>query len=102
MTTAMRMPEQAYRDPRIYAANSPIMYTSTIHTPLLMAHGTFDIRGSVAEAEAMFTLLDQQGKPARLLRYHGENHSIALSPANVRNLYDELITWFDRYLKDQH
>ncbi|ATP21997.1 hypothetical protein BV87_26490 (plasmid) [Sphingobium yanoikuyae] len=101
VTTAMRMPAQAYRDPGIYAANSPIMYTSTIHTPLLMAHGTFDIRGSVAEAEEMFTLLDQQGKPARLLRYHGENHSIALSPANVRNLYDELIAWFDLYLKKQ-
>lgn len=98
-TTAMRMPKPAYADPGVYATNSPVNYASAIQTPLLIAHGSLDTRGGVGEAETMFTLLDQQGKPTRLLRYQGENHAIALSPANVRHLFGELIDWFDTHLR---
>lgn len=99
LSAAMRMDRPPYADPEGYATNSPANHTAAIHTPLLMAHGTLDTRGSIEEAETVFTLLDQQGKPARLLRYEGENHALALSPANVRNLFNELIAWFDHYLK---
>lgn len=90
-----------YSDPALYAANSPLTYVGKVRTPLLMAHGSLDVRGGIEQAEAFFTELDQQGKPARLLRYEGENHSLAASPANVRHLYGEIVAWFDHYLKAQ-
>ncbi|WP_162272343.1 prolyl oligopeptidase family serine peptidase [Sphingobium yanoikuyae] len=99
ISTVMGMNSPPYAAPEDYAANSPVNHASAIHTPLLMAHGSLDTRGSIGEAESVFTLLDQQGKPARLLRYEGENHALALSPANVRNLFEEITGWFDRYLK---
>ncbi len=88
-----------FKDPAFYAANSPITYVARVETPLLMAHGTHDVRGGIEQAEAFFTELDQQGKAARLLRYEGENHSLAASPANIRHLYGEIVAWFDKYLK---
>ncbi|TDW63061.1 prolyl oligopeptidase family protein [Novosphingobium sp. PhB55] len=99
-SSVMGMNIPPYADPEVYANNSPVNHTAAIHTPLLMAHGSLDVRGSIEEAETVFTLLDKQGKRARLLRYEGENHAIALSPANVRNLFEELCAWFDRYLKN--
>lgn len=97
--TANGLHATLFDDPAIYSANSPITYAGRVQTPLLMAHGTHDVRGGVEQAEVFFTALDQQGKPARLLRYEGETHSLAASPANVRHLYGEMIAWFDRYLK---
>ena len=88
-----------FSDPVLYAANSPLTYVGKVRTPLLMAHGSLDVRAGSEQAEAFFTELDQQGKVARLLRYEGENHSLAASPANVRHLYGEILAWFDRYLK---
>jgi dipeptidyl aminopeptidase/acylaminoacyl peptidase len=37
-------------------------------------------------------------KTARLLRYWGEDHGLRESPANVRNIFGEIIQWFDKYL----
>lgn len=88
-----------YADPAQYAANSPLTYVGRVRTPLLMAHGSLDVFSTTDQAEAFFTELDRQGKPARLLRYEGENHSLAGSPANVRHLFGEIVAWFDRYLK---
>lgn len=97
--TANGLHATLFDDPAVYSANSPITYAARVQTPLLMAHGTHDVRGGVEQAEVFFTALDQQGKPARLLRYEGETHSLAASPANVRHLYGEMIAWFDHYLK---
>lgn len=88
-----------YVDPAHYAANSPLTYVGRVRTPLLMAHGSLDLFSTMDQPEAFFTELDRQGKPARLLRYEGDNHSLAGSPANVRHLFEEIVGWFDRYLK---
>ena len=85
--------------PEFYRANSPITYVSRVHTPLLLAHGTLDGRAGIGEAQRFFSALYRQGKPARLLSYYGENHALDLSPANVRDLYEEMLSWFDNYLK---
>lgn len=86
-------------DPVSYPEISPLSYVGKVTTPLLMIHGTADIRGSTAEDEQFFYSLYGQGKTARLVRYGGESHSLAQSPANVRNIFSETIAWFDRYVK---
>lgn len=62
-----------------------------------MADGTLDVRAGIGEAQTFFTALYDQGKTARPLTYAGDRHPVALSPANVRNLFDEMLAWFDRY-----
>ncbi|MGV3478440.1 MAG: S9 family peptidase [Sphingobium sp.] len=85
--------------PGLYDANSPIAFTDRIRTPLLLIHGEQDVRGGLDQAETLFMALWRQGKTSRLLRYWGESHGLALSPANVRDVHAELIDWFSRHLK---
>lgn len=87
-------------DHHAYWQNSPLAHVDHVHTPLLILHGSHDIRGSITQAEQFFYSLYSQGKTARLVRYDGESHSLAQSPANVRDIFRETIDWFDRYVKD--
>lgn len=91
--------EAPYRDYSQYIQKSPLFYADRINTPLLLAHGEYDIRASAVQADQLFYMLYSQNKTARLLRYWGENHSISLSPANVRNLFDETFAWLRKYVK---
>ena len=86
-------------EPARYAANSPLSFADKINTPLLLIQGEFDIRGASAQAEEMFIALYRQGKTAKLLRYGGESHSLAQSPANVRDVYARTVAWFDLYVR---
>ncbi|QYE37209.1 prolyl oligopeptidase family serine peptidase (plasmid) [Polymorphobacter sp. PAMC 29334] len=85
-------------DRETYERNSPLTHLDQVHTPLLMIHGTDDGRGAVTQAEQFFHGLYMQGKTARLVRYNGEGHSLAQSPANVRDILRETLMWFDRYV----
>lgn len=87
-----------YEDHDLYWRNSPMAYVDRVQTPLLLVHGEFDKRGAMTQAETFFYSLYRQGKTARLLRYWGESHSLAQSPANVRDIVGESVRWFDRYL----
>jgi dipeptidyl aminopeptidase/acylaminoacyl peptidase len=95
---AMKLGATLEADADLYRRNSPLTYASRITTPLLLVHGEFDQRGAPAQAEMMFSSLKKQGKTARLLRYWGETHSLAQSPANIRDIVSEAVNWFDRYL----
>lgn len=88
-----------WQSPEEYARNSPIAYVDKVTTPLLMLHGDQDQRGDVTQAEQFFYGLYRQGKTAELVRYGGESHSISLSPANIRDVFDRTIAWFDRYVR---
>lgn len=82
-----------------YMNRSPIYHVSKIRTPLLIAHGELDIRSPMVQADQLFYMLYSQNKTSKILRYWGENHSVSLSPANVRNLFSETISWLEKYLK---
>lgn len=86
-------------DPALYSRNSPLTFADKIHTPLLLIHGELDARAPLSQPEALYSLLRRKGRPALLLRYWGENHSLANSPANIRDITRELIDWFDLHLK---
>jgi dipeptidyl aminopeptidase/acylaminoacyl peptidase len=82
----------------LFERNSPLNYAERVETPLLMIHGEYDKRAQLSHAESFFYALYRRGRTARLLRYWGESHSLAQSPANVRDIYQETVAWFDRYL----
>jgi dipeptidyl aminopeptidase/acylaminoacyl peptidase len=87
-----------WQDPARYAAVSPLSYVDRVTAPLLIIHGDLDNRGSPSQAERFFYGLYAQGKTAKLLRYAGESHSLAQSPANIRSIYAATADWFDTYL----
>jgi len=87
-----------HQNAELYWRNSPQAYVDRVETPLLLIHGELDKRAPMSQAESFFYSLYRQGKTARLLRYWGESHSLAQSPANVRSIYGEIVAWFDRYL----
>jgi dipeptidyl aminopeptidase/acylaminoacyl peptidase len=80
-----------------YLRNSPILYVDRVNTPLMMIHGDLDFI-ALSQAEEFFTALYRQGKPARLVRYWGEDHIIS-SPANVADSWDRILQWFDMHRK---
>jgi dipeptidyl aminopeptidase/acylaminoacyl peptidase len=76
-----------------YLRNSPINFVDRVQTPLLLIHGEQDLRGPITQAEQFFYALYRQGKRAKLLRYWGEDHGLRQSPANVREIVDEIFAW---------
>jgi dipeptidyl aminopeptidase/acylaminoacyl peptidase len=80
-----------------YVRNSPLFYADRIQTPMLFIHGDQDFV-PISEAEQLFSALYRQGKRARFVRYWGEGHQIGASPANTRNLWDEVFAWLDEFL----
>ncbi|HYI48347.1 MAG TPA: prolyl oligopeptidase family serine peptidase [Allosphingosinicella sp.] len=94
----LRLGVPPYRDHALYWRNSPLALVDRVETPLLLIHGEHDERAPMAQAESFFYSLYRQGKTARLLRYWGENHGLSQSPANIRDIFEETVRWFDRYL----
>lgn len=86
-------------NPELYRRNSPLTYANQITTPLLLIHGELDARAPLNQPVALYSLLRRRGQSARLLQYWGENHSLANSPANVRDINAEILSWFDLHLK---
>lgn len=81
-----------------YWRNSPLAYVDRVETPLLLIHGEHDIRNPMGQAEIFFSALHSRGKTARLLRYWGEDHGLGESPANIRDIFGQALSWFDKYL----
>ena len=87
-----------YEDPDRYRRNSPLSFVNRVTSPVLLIHGERDVRGSTYQSEAFFSGLWRQGKTSRILRYWGENHALAASPATVRSVVGEITRWLDKYL----
>jgi dipeptidyl aminopeptidase/acylaminoacyl peptidase len=83
-----------------YMRNSPLYYVDRVRTPLLLIHGEQDIRGPMTQAEEFFYALYRQGKRARLLRYWGDDHGLRLSPANVRDMVEEILKWLELHMPE--
>jgi dipeptidyl aminopeptidase/acylaminoacyl peptidase len=83
-----------------YLRNSPLHYIDRVRTPLLLIHGEQDIRGPMTQAEAFFYGLYRQGRRARLLRYWGDDHGLRLSPANVRDMVEEIFRWLEMHMPE--
>jgi len=80
-----------------YLRNSPIVYADRVQTPVLIIHGDLDNGIPLEQAEEFFTALYRQNKRARFVRYWGEDHTL-MSPANVRDMWGQIVTWFDEFL----
>jgi dipeptidyl aminopeptidase/acylaminoacyl peptidase len=71
-----RMGVPLWEDYDRYLDNSPYALAPNIDDPLLIVHGELDSACPVAEAEKMYTALEQLGKEGELVIYPGEGHVI--------------------------
>jgi dipeptidyl aminopeptidase/acylaminoacyl peptidase len=89
-------------DPAYYREISPITYANGIRTPLLIQHAEQDLRTTVAQAEALFTVLRSLRRPVRLLRVPEETHELTRSGTPFRRVENLRIVldWFSHFLLD--
>jgi dipeptidyl aminopeptidase/acylaminoacyl peptidase len=66
-------------------------------TPVLVVHGQHDYRVIVTQGFEMFTALQRQGVPSRLLYYPDETHFV-VKPKNAQLWYKEVHEWFKRWI----
>ena len=87
-------------NPEDYERWSPHNYAANFTTPTLVVHGEYDYRVPIGEGLQMFTALQRQGVPSKLLYFPDEGHWI-LKPKNNIFYYGQFIGWMDRYLKEE-
>ncbi len=102
-TEELWFPEWEFRgtpwtNKELYERWSPHNVAQNFKTPTLVIHGELDFRVPVSEGLQMFTALQRQNVPSKLLLFPDEGHWI-LKPQNSELWYRTVIEWFDTYLK---
>ncbi len=89
-----------WEDPAYYREISPIAYARQIRTPLLIQHSERDLRTTIGQAEALFTVLREHRRPVRLMRVPDETHELTRSGTPFRRIENLRIVsdWFRHYL----
>jgi dipeptidyl aminopeptidase/acylaminoacyl peptidase len=89
-----------WSDPAYYREISPISYADRIRTPLLIQHSERDIRTTIGQAEALFTVLRSHRRPVRLLRVPEETHELTRSGTPFRRVENLRVVrdWFAHFL----
>jgi dipeptidyl aminopeptidase/acylaminoacyl peptidase len=93
-----------WQDPDIYREQSPLTYADRIWTPLLIQHSEKDLRTTVGQAEALFTVLRSHRRPVRLMRVPDETHELTRSGTPFRRVENlvQVRDWFVHYLVRGH
>ena len=96
----MEFDETPWSDPAYYREISPLSYAPRITTPLLIQHSENDIRTTVGQAEALFTVLRSHKRPVRLLRVPEETHELTRSGTPFRRIenLEIVLDWFRHFL----
>jgi dipeptidyl aminopeptidase/acylaminoacyl peptidase len=84
--------------PELYERWSPHRFARNFRTPTLVTHGEIDYRVPVDQGLQLFTYLQKQDVPSKLIVFPDEGHWI-LKPQNSRFWYANVLDWFDTYLK---
>jgi dipeptidyl aminopeptidase/acylaminoacyl peptidase len=91
-----------WSDPAYFREISPVSYAERIQTPLLIQHSERDLRTTVGQAEALFTVLRSHRRPVRLLRVPEETHELTRSGTPFRRVENLgiVLGWFRHFLID--
>ncbi len=88
----------AWADPDFLWVRSPLAYTQTIQTPLLLIHSENDFRVAIEQSEQMFAYLRLQGKEVAFVRFPREGHELSRSgePKHRVRRLREMVTWWNK------
>ena len=78
-------------------AKNATLLSDRFKTPTLVTHGELDYRVPYTEGLSMFTSLQRQGIPSRLVVFPDEGHWIG-KPQNQRLWWNEVQGWLVKYL----
>jgi dipeptidyl aminopeptidase/acylaminoacyl peptidase len=85
-------------NPEIYAKWSPSHYVKEFKTPTLVIHGELDYRVPVGQGMQLFTALQMQKVPSKLVLFPDEGHWI-LKPQNSVLWYQQFLAWVGEWTK---
>ena len=85
-------------DPEMYAKWSPSNFVKNFKTPTLVIHGEQDYRVVYGQGLQLFTALQMQKVPSKLLVYPDEGHWI-LKPQNSILWYNTFIDWVTEWTR---
>jgi len=94
---AWDMGKNPWDDKEIMEKWSPHNFAQNFKTPCLVTHSQQDFRVPVTESFQLFTALQLQGIPSRLVYFPDEGHVIETPQNNVR-WWKEIHQWFAEYL----
>ena len=77
---------------------SPSNFATAFKTPTLVVHGQLDYRLDVSEGFQLFTYLQRQKVPSKMLYFPDEGHWV-LKPQNSRLWYKTVNDWVDSHVK---
>ncbi|KAK9723084.1 Dipeptidyl-peptidase 5 [Basidiobolus ranarum] len=83
-------------DVKAYEKYSPSNYVKNWKTPTLVIHNGKDYRIVDGQGLSVFTALQRQGIPSRLLYFPDEAH-LVLKPANSLRWHKEVLEWVGKY-----
>jgi len=86
-----------YDNRAIYQKWSPHQYAKHFKTPTLVVHGQRDYRLDVSEGLQLFTTLQMEGVPSKMLYFPDEGHWV-LKPQNSQLWYKTVNDWVDRWV----
>ncbi len=87
-----------YDNRALYQKWSPHQYAKNFKTPTLVIHGQRDYRLDVSEGFQLFTTLQMQSVPSKMLYFPDEGHWV-LKPQNSRLWYETVNAWVDQWTK---
>ena len=87
-----------YDNRAMYQKWSPHQYAKNFKTPTLVVHGQRDYRLDVSEGFQLFTTLQMEGVPSKMLYFPDEGHWV-LKPQNSQLWYKTVNDWVDQWTK---
>ncbi len=87
-----------WENPDLYAKWSPSYYVKDFKTPTLVIHGELDFRVPYTQGLQLFTSLQMQKVPSKLLVFPDEGHWI-MKPQNSVLWYNTFLDWIGEWLK---
>lgn len=86
-----------WKNPEIYRQWSPSKLAENFRTPTLVIHGEKDYRVPVGQGLQLYTALQVQRVPSRLLLFPEEGHWI-LKPRNSEFWYQQFLGWMNQWV----
>ena len=86
-----------YTNREMYRKWSPHLFATNFKTPTLVIHSQLDYRLDVSQGFDLFTTLQRQGVPSKMLYFPDEGHWV-LKPQNSKLWYKTVNDWVDQWV----
>ena len=86
--------------PELFTGKSPVYHADSVHTPLLLTHGTDDVNVPALESDQMFVALRLLNKNVALVKFKGEDHGFSKYTNDIAER-EMMLSWFDKWLKGE-